>query len=123
MSELINFKSYVLVLSIDRNKKIRVGSLGFINFKKGVYFYVGSAKKNFEKRVLRHQTKNKKVFWHIDYLTVLKEVRILNVYKFSSLSESEIAKYFLEDKNYQQIDGFGSSDCKCKSHLFMLKSN
>lgn len=34
---------YILLIEIDKNIQIEIGSLGKINFDKGVYAYVGSA--------------------------------------------------------------------------------
>jgi adenylylsulfate kinase len=100
--------------------RINVGSLGKIFFEKGLYAYVGSAQTNLEKRIQRHIHKNKKRFWHIDYLLESKLVDILKVFykEAARKEECEIAKQ-ISSKGCP-MGGFGSSDCKCKSHLFKV---
>jgi len=112
--------SYILIIKLDRDKKIKVGKLGDIRFKRGYYLYVGSALNGLEGRLKRHLSKNKRMHWHVDYL--LNEGRIVNIYvKIGERKEEcEIASYF--SRKYHSIDDFGSSDCKCKSHLFFSDS-
>jgi adenylylsulfate kinase len=111
---------YVLVLSIKENICINVGSLDKIFFEKGLYAYVGSAQTSFEKRIQRHIRKNKKRFWHIDYLLESKLVDVMRVFykEAARKEECEIAKQ-ISSKGSPMV-GFGSSDCKCKSHLFKV---
>ena len=104
---------YFIILKLDDDREIEVGKLGRINFKRGYYIYVGSAKRGFSKRIQRHLRKNKKLRWHIDYLTTKADV--IEVFK-SDADEHELAE--LASKFYEGIKGFGSSDCKCYSHLF-----
>ncbi|MCX7965930.1 MAG: DNA/RNA nuclease SfsA, partial [Syntrophorhabdaceae bacterium] len=47
--------SYLLVLKNNDDKKIKIGKLGEIFFKKGFYIYVGSAMKNLQARLNRHK--------------------------------------------------------------------
>ena len=114
--------TYCLIIKINKNIKARIGALGKISFKKGYYIYVGSALNNLEKRISRHLRKKKKKFWHIDYLLENKNVKIVEIiYKVSNKKEEcRIAKKLI--KIGKPIENFGSSDCKCKSHLFKIKS-
>jgi len=115
--------AYVLVLKLNSNKKIRVGSLGFVEFKKGFYCYVGSAtgKTKLENRCRRHLKKNKKMRWHVDYLR--KKARIVKIYAFpgNKKEECSMAKLILKVAD-ELIPKFGCSDCKCASHLFYFKN-
>ena len=108
--------SYLLIIKLDENKKITVGKLAKIDFKKGYYVYVGSAMNGLDKRIQRHLRTQKKIHWHIDYL--LNQARIINVFfKLSNIKqECKIAK--LIEEKLSVIIGFGCSDCKCKGHLF-----
>ncbi|MEW6686538.1 MAG: GIY-YIG nuclease family protein [Candidatus Edwardsbacteria bacterium] len=110
---------YILWITLDKDIQIKIGSLGKINFKKGVYFYVGSAKKNFQARIERHLVKKKKIFWHIDYLLSLNDAKIKQVWITDKDKECQIAT-FLYKKGYGFINRFGSSDCNCHSHLFFI---
>lgn len=108
--------SYILVFELPDDIMISVGKLGTIEFKKGYYAYVGSALNGLEGRLARHLRKNKKTFWHIDNL--LKHANMVDIYyKLSHIKEEcDLARDLNEKCNI--IPNFGSSDCKCKSHLF-----
>jgi len=69
-------------------------------------------------RIRRHKRMEKTLHWHIDYL--LKEATIFDVrvYPEGCLTECGLNKRVFEIKGAQlSTPGFGSSDCKCKSHL------
>jgi Uri superfamily endonuclease len=51
---------YVLIISVDKDTIVDAGVLGQLNFKKGLYAYVGSAQANLEKRIERHLRKENK---------------------------------------------------------------
>jgi Uri superfamily endonuclease len=108
--------TYALLISLERDEEIRVGSLGTIHFPRGYYLYIGSAMNGIEGRVRRHLGKMKKIHWHIDYL--LKNDEITNVYYQEGEKglECSIAKDFQE--RFLAIPRFGSSDCTCTGHLF-----
>lgn len=116
--------TYLLIINIKKPVIIKIGLLGKIKFDKGDYVYVGSAMNNLEKRIKRHlkKSKDKKKYWHIDYLLANKNVKIIRVLKKESnkKQECEIARKIV--KIGQAIKNFGSSDCKCKSHLFEIKN-
>ncbi len=111
---------YLLLIEVKKNIFIKVGKLGKIKFNKGKYIYVGSAQKNLEKRIKRHFKKNKNKFWHIDYLLANKNVKIKNVFYELAKKERECAIAQLISKYAKPIENFGSSDCKCKSHLYQI---
>jgi sugar fermentation stimulation protein A len=60
--------SYVLILKNNLNQTLKIGHLGNVFFRKGYFAYVGSALASVEARINRHQKKQKRIFWHIDYL-------------------------------------------------------
>jgi len=112
--------AYLLLIDVKKDIKIKIGKLGILNLKKGNYVYVGSALNNLNKRIERHLSKNKKLHWHIDYLLKNKNSKIKKVfYKGSNKKqECEFAKKIL--KFSIPVKNFGSSDCKCGSHLFKI---
>ena len=112
---------YLLFLRVKRDLRMRVGSLGVIDFKEGLYVYVGSAQNNLEKRVRRHLSREKKVRWHIDYLTLSGSVDVVAVcaYELGREYECIIASY-LQEISEEVVGGFGCSDCECRSHLFRM---
>ncbi len=108
--------SYILLIKLDKNISINVGKLGKLEFFKGFYVYVGSALNGLKQRINRHLRKNKNIHWHIDYL--LNFAKISDIYYFENSVKDEciIANNF--EKKLHNVKDFGSSDCKCKSHLF-----
>jgi Uri superfamily endonuclease len=108
--------SYILVIQLKEDQKIQIGKLSRIHFSKGLYVYIGSALNGLEQRLNRHLRKGKKNHWHIDYL--LKHGNVIDIFYYESNSKEECnyAKKF--EEKLLPILNFGSSDCKCKSHLF-----
>jgi sugar fermentation stimulation protein A len=114
--------SYLLVLKLERQKLIEVGRLGKFMFQKGYYIYVGSAMSNLRARIERHRQKRKKMHWHIDYLTQQTDGFVSIPIRSSQRQECEIAQS-LSSIMKSGPSGFGSSDCKCLTHLFYSKKN
>ena len=121
--------SYILLIFLPNETRIRIGSLGFLTFPKGYYLYVGSAmgsnsSTSLENRIKRHisESQDKKLFWHIDYFLASDISVIIKIYLIPSLIRLEcvLAGEILSvcDNN---IKGFGSSDCFCSSHLLYFK--
>ena len=96
-----------------------MGSLGNIEFKSGYYAYVGSALGGLKQRLKRHLKKDKKKRWHIDYLLELANIEGVFVWQSKKAIEDKIACKL--KKKFDYIDGFGSSDSRCESHLFYSK--
>jgi Uri superfamily endonuclease len=111
----------VLIIQVDKKVDVNVGALGKLTFEKGLYAYVGSAQANLEQRIKRHLAKEKRLFWHIDYLLNDSVARIVKVlYKQADrIEECELAEVIGE--RGEPVDGFGCSDCSCKSHLFRIE--
>ncbi len=112
-----------MVIKISEDLKIRVGRLGEGSFKEGDYIYIGSAKGCLEARLRRHLRKDKKIYWHIDYLLKNKKTKILQIWIIDKKMECQTAEVFCQDPTTEIIKkGFGSSDCKCLTHLFFIKN-
>ena len=111
--------SYLLKIENKKEKYIEIGSLGRLKFKKGIYVYVGSAKRNLIPRIKRHLRKEKKYFWHIDYFLKEKQVRVKKVWQ-TNWEECRLAGFL--SQYAEVIEKFGSSDCKCRGHLFYVNS-
>jgi sugar fermentation stimulation protein A len=115
---------YQLVITLRQERDIRVGRHGRFRFPAGLYVYTGSAKRSLESRIARHLRTRKKMRWHIDYL--LRYGRVLEVkrYTTSDKSECELSQRVEKVKGSRIVAaGFGSSDCKCASHLFYFWRN
>ena len=108
---------YVLLIWLKEKRRIRIGKLGPLEFARGLYFYVGRALNGLEARIERHLRKGKRHFWHIDYLLEYSEILgIIYVWTSHGKSECKIASNL--GKRFELIENFGSSDCRCRSHLF-----
>ena len=112
---------YILIIQIDEDTEVNVGALGRLTFKKGLYAYIGSAQNNLEQRVKRHLGKEKRRFWHIDYLLDNDAAKIVEAFHRQAEKTEECAIAGVIGERGESIDGFGSSDCSCKSHLFRIR--
>ena len=110
----------MLYIHLPNDEEILVGSLGRIYFKKGYYAYVGRARRGLLSRIRRHMRKEKKKRWHIDYFLEKGNVFLVSFFDESSCSECEKARMIEKIYAGKPIKGFGSSDCKCISHLIYL---
>lgn len=103
-----------------------VGRLGLQAFN-GVYVYVGSAQGTggLASRVARHQDvasgARASRRWHVDYLLGLSQrVDALTAETSDPDAECALADE-LSRRAVRAVDGFGASDCRCRSHLFQLQ--
>ncbi len=108
--------SYVLVIELPEEQAIAVGSLKVLHFPRGYYAYVGSALGGLKPRLNRHLQRNKKPRWHIDYLLQKASISNIIICETEDRVECTIAQAL--SRQFDSIAGFGSSDCKCPSHLF-----
>lgn len=111
---------YVLLIEISKAIQEKTGRLGKIKFAKGTYAYVGSAQNNLEKRIARHKSRNKRIFWHIDYLLNSKYAKILKVFYKKAGKKEECKTANKLSSIGVPKPGFGCSDCNCRSHLFKV---
>ncbi|MEA3454458.1 MAG: GIY-YIG nuclease family protein [Candidatus Caldatribacteriota bacterium] len=97
--------------------------MGKVFFKKGDYIYIGSAKGCLETRLQRHLRKEKRIFWHVDYFLENDRVQILQIWVIQKPIECKTADIFYKELTCDIVKkGFGSSDCKCVTHLFYIKN-
>ncbi|MBN1580584.1 MAG: GIY-YIG nuclease family protein [Anaerolineae bacterium] len=115
--------TYCLVVRLDQFAQIRVGALGTFDFLCGWYIYVGSAMGpgGLRARLARHSRSDKRLHWHIDYL--LAEGTLEATWQMASSEKHECvwakAVIGLPGARIPAL-GFGSSDCRCPSHLVYL---
>lgn len=113
--------TYVLFMVLPEDVELDVGSLGRICLEAGGYCYVGSAMNGLDQRVRRHLSHEKNIRWHIDYITSLA----INMEAYSSecpgaVPECKIAEAAALLGFQPTVRGFGSSDCRCYSHLLSV---
>jgi Uri superfamily endonuclease len=112
---------YVLIIELSQGAEVQVGALGIVHFAKGLYAYVGSAQDGLEKRIERHIRKEKRVFWHVDYLLENPDTRIRAVFVKEAPKTTECTIAVVIGQNGEAVAGFGCSDCRCLSHLHRIE--
>jgi Uri superfamily endonuclease len=115
--------TYLLLLDLPMPTRLAVGRLGTFDFPAGRYAYTGSARGpgGLRARVGRHLRAEKRLHWHADYLSA--RASIVEVWYAESTARLECvwaARLSALPGASQPIDGFGSSDCGCRSHLIRL---
>ena len=115
---MLDAGTYALVIRVQQKLSIKVGRLGVCTFLPGYYIYAGSALKGLNARLERHRREEKKMFWHIDYLLEHAEINeiwyCLSTERLECRWNTAITK--LPGAEIA-VKNFGSSDCKCLSHL------
>ena len=112
-----NRGDYLIILRLENEADIEIGSRGVMHFPKGFYVYVGSARKNLDQRVAHHRRIRKKKHWHLDYLRPETQwVGAISIRTSEDL-EHDLAGAVDRIADWR-VPGFGCSDCGCPSHLF-----
>jgi len=117
--------TYALVFTAKRKKRLNIGKLGALSLQPGYYVYVGSAfgPGGLKARIRHHCKRSGRRHWHIDYLS-------------ENLPPDEV--WYTHDATRREhhwsevlshaggasipLPGFGSSDCRCISHLYFFSS-
>ena len=107
---------YVLFIRFDTPKDIKAGALGTIRFQDD-YCYIGSAMNGLDQRISRHLSKEKKIHWHIDNLTVAADK--IEAFESPSCDECGLRRKAEEAGMIPAVKGFGCSDCRCDTHLLI----
>ena len=112
--------TYVLIITLGSDLTTEVGALGTLSFPAGVYLYTGSALGGLDQRVSRHIRHEKTVKWHIDRLTVAADSVVAYESYPDYVPECELASMAGDCGMVPSVDGFGCSDCSCRTHLFRV---
>jgi len=130
ISELSATGVYTLLLHVSKDIILTIGRLEKHIFSEGYYTYTWSALGKdstcLKHRIARHQRKQKKNFWHIDYLLANKNVSIeaVIVAETTKKIECTINSYLknLKGTTVPAI-GCGACDCRknCQSHLLYFQ--
>ncbi len=126
ISELSTSGIYTLLLFLSKQVTLTIGKLGKQRFPMGYYTYTGSAlgkgASSLKHRIARHLRKDKRKFWHIDYLLADENVSVEAVI-VAETNENMECKTNQHIKTIMgakvPVKGFGASDCRknCESHL------
>ena len=113
---------YCLVMYLDKNRRIRAGRHEY-SFEEGFYCFVNSEPKNLYDKIKNHvsvasRAEKALLRSNIDYL--LQHGYIIEVVKHRTKDrlECQFNQRVLSLPGCEiPVRGFGSSDCKCSSHL------
>jgi Uri superfamily endonuclease len=110
--------TYALLIELKNETTLTVGKLGEFDFPRGYYIYFGSALGGLEARINRHLKHDKHLHWHIDYLLQFAEIAEVWYLSSDQRLECTLCREAHELPGSADIAlGFGSSDCRCPSHL------
>ena len=118
-----NRGSYLLWYYLPRATLLNVGRLGRQSFVRGWYGYCGSAMGpgGLRARLRHHLSPPSRHHWHIDYFkssACLREIWLCE----GDNREHDLSFKLTELGAQVPVAGFGSSDCRCISHLVRLPS-
>jgi len=109
--------------------EVRVGALGVLVFREGWLVYIGSAQGSGGlSRVRRHMyfsRSRKNPRWHVDYLLCSPVMHLVNA--ICSITpdplECSLARLLGSLSDATPVPRFGSSDCRCLSHLIFFPND
>jgi Uri superfamily endonuclease len=113
--------TYILLIESSHPATIGIGTIGNVSFKQGTYAYVGSAHGpgGLAARLGRYEVGPRSLHWHIDYL--LQQADVVGALYRADDTRRECSWARRVAKMTQGcVPGFGSSDCRCQSHLFFV---
>jgi Uri superfamily endonuclease len=117
--------TYGLVFKAQQNKRLVIGKLGTLNLQSGYYIYVGSAfgPGGLKARIGHHRKTFSRPHWHIDYLSqYLSPAEVWYTYD-ATHREDHWSQVLAGIRGVSiPLTGFGSSDCRCFSHLYFFSA-
>jgi Uri superfamily endonuclease len=113
--------AYVILFHLPALYEVQVGRLGRFDIPAGTFAYVGSARRGVEARTGRHLRGSDRKQWHIDYLMDLATQKEALTFPSNQDIECALADWIrMREGTEEPVRGFGSSDCSCSAHLFMV---
>ncbi len=112
--------TYALILEATVAREISVGHLGRLRLAPGWYVYVGSAfgPGGLRARCAHHMKVARKPHWHVDYLRAVTRLQAIWLTQDPQPREHQWAEQMARAQEARiPSPGFGSSDCRCVSHL------
>ena len=113
--------TYALLFTIPRTCSVHVGGLGRIELRCGTGLYVGSAfgSGGLVARLRHHLLSASTPRWHLDYLRrAIRPEEIWFTCDPRSREHLWAGVFAAMRAAGVPRDGFGASDCRCRSHLF-----
>jgi Uri superfamily endonuclease len=117
--------TYALIFSSASDQRVEIGRLGRLDFPSGFWVYVGSAfgPGGLKARVAHHRRIAQRPRWHMDYLRPVLQLKEVWFTCDAERREHHWADALGRLRGARiPVAGFGSSDCRCKSHLFSFNA-
>lgn len=118
--------TYILLMHLASSQQLAIGQAGTFDFAPGFYLYVGSAHGSggLRGRLGRHLRRDKKLHWHIDYLSITASIQEVWFSIASKRQECNWAEVIRNTNGCSEpASGFGASDCICNTHLFTVSED
>jgi len=112
--------TYALLLHAAEARPLEIGRLGRLELRRGFYVYVGSAfgPGGLPARLRHHLKPATRPHWHIDYLRPATRLVEIWYSHDEAVQEHAWADGIRRMRSASiPLPGFGSSDCRCPSHL------
>lgn len=111
--------TYALLLELEEPAELEVGRLGRIHFESPFYLYFGSAfgPGGLGARLAHHMKAARRPHWHVDHLRRVASVRGAWYTGERARLECTWVDAGSALPGVSLVPGFGSSDCRCPSHL------
>jgi Uri superfamily endonuclease len=115
--------TYLLLLHLAQPQRLTIGRLGLVALPEGWYVYVGSALGGLGPRLRRHARPEKRHHWHIDRLRAVASLVAVAVWVGTERVEcATVRAIAARPEATLPAPRFGSSDCRCRSHLVRFTS-
>ena len=112
--------SYVLIIELKSCIRLMVGKLGGFDFPAGWYAYAGNAygRGGLQSRLRHHLRGARRPHWHVDYLGAKGDIQEIWYGRGRHYGE-HLWTACLRSMPHATVvaPGFGSSDCRCETHL------
>jgi Uri superfamily endonuclease len=108
---------YLVLAELNSPATVQVSNGRAFKLGSGFYAYLGSALGGLEQRIARHLRYKKRHHWHIDYFVDHARIEQIILAETEQKIECSVARSL--SKKLAFIPGFGCSDCRCGSHLFV----
>lgn len=115
--------TYALVFNCSTSFQAVVGKLGPVYLSSGYWIYVGSAfgLGGLRSRLSHHLKPSHRPHWHLDYIkSTLRLVEIWTTTDTIKREHDWAAIVSTFNGASRPIEGFGATDCTCRSHLIHL---
>jgi Uri superfamily endonuclease len=116
----LNEGTYVLIIELKSHTRLTVGKLGRFDFPAGWYAYAGSAfgPGGLRARLSHHLRGASRPHWHVDYLGLKGYIQEIWYGRGTDYDEHRwTARLRSLPHADVLVPGFGSSDCRCETHL------